>query len=125
MAFGNAAKVGELRAFENREGHQVDSRYLVRVRHQLTRIAGPEHDRRDDESGAGRVVVEESEHQHAGRLRQARNAARFEGTPTELRYGAPHLGEHSAALLEEVGVDGVTLDALVEAGVIGVVDPIA
>ena len=70
-------------------------------------------------------IVEESEHQHAGRLRQARNAARFEGTPTELRYGAPHLGEHSAALLEEVGVDGVTLDALVEAGVIGVVDPIA
>ncbi len=66
-------------------------------------------------------IVQESEHPHAGRLRQARNAARFEGTPAELRYGAPHLGEHTVAILEELGVDRVTMDALVEDGVLGVV----
>lgn len=66
-------------------------------------------------------IVQESEHPHAGRLRQARNAARFEGTPAELRYGAPHLGEHTVAILEEVGVDRVTMDALIEDGVLGVV----
>ena len=67
-------------------------------------------------------IVQESEHPHAGRLRQARNAARFEGTQAELRYGAPDLGEHTIAILEEVGVDRVTMDALIEDGVLGVVD---
>lgn len=48
-------------------------------------------------------VVVESEHKFAGKLRQARNAARFEGTPTEIRMGAPHLGEHTVEVLQELG----------------------
>ena len=35
----------------------------------------------------------------AGRLRQARNAARFSKTPAELRRGAPMLGAHNDELL--------------------------
>ena len=48
-------------------------------------------------------VVVESDHKFAGKLRQARNAARFEGTPTEIRMGAPHLGEHTVEILHELG----------------------
>ena len=48
-------------------------------------------------------LVVETEHQRAGRLRQARAAARFSGTPTEIRSGAPALGEHTEEILAELG----------------------
>lgn len=63
-------------------------------------------------------VVVEVEHEHAGQLRQARNAARFEGTPTEMRHGAPHLGEHSRKLMEELGYSELEQDRLVDSGVV-------
>ena len=49
-------------------------------------------------------IIMENEHEHAGPLRQARNAARFSRTPSEHRYGAPHLGSHTAEVLREIGV---------------------
>ncbi len=63
-------------------------------------------------------IVVEVEHEYAGRLRQARNAAKFEGTPTEMRHGAPHLGEHSRTLLSELGFTSTAQDRLVESGVV-------
>lgn len=63
-------------------------------------------------------VVIETEHPHAGRLRQARNAARFEATPTEIRHGAPNLGEHTTELLSELGYAEETLAALEAQGVV-------
>ena len=42
-------------------------------------------------------IVVETEHPAAGRLRQARAAARFTRTPPEIRRGAPRLGEHTQA----------------------------
>ena len=63
-------------------------------------------------------IVVEVEHEHAGRLRQARNAARFEGTPTEMRHGAPHLGEHSRKLMDELGYSQIEQDRLIGAGVV-------
>ena len=48
-------------------------------------------------------LVVETEHKRAGRLRQARAAARFSRTPTEIRSGAPALGEHTEAILAEIG----------------------
>lgn len=63
-------------------------------------------------------IVVEVEHEHAGQLRQARNAARFEGTPTEMRHGAPHLGEHSRKLMEELGYSQLEQDQLVDSGVV-------
>ena len=49
-------------------------------------------------------VVVETEHRHAGRLRQARPAARFSATPTSFRLGAPALGEHTEEIMEEIGL---------------------
>jgi crotonobetainyl-CoA:carnitine CoA-transferase CaiB-like acyl-CoA transferase len=48
-------------------------------------------------------LVVETEHKKAGRLRQARAAARFSRTPTEIRGGAPALGEHTEEILAELG----------------------
>lgn len=65
-------------------------------------------------------IVIETEHPHAGRLRQARNAARFEGTPAEIRRHAPHHGEHTRELLGELGLAQKEIDELKESGVIGI-----
>lgn len=64
-------------------------------------------------------TVFESEHHAAGRLRQVRNAARFEGSPAEHRYGAPLLGEHCTDVLTEAGYNEEQIRKLKEAGVIG------
>ena len=63
-------------------------------------------------------IVVETEHQHAGTLRQARNAARFETTVPEIRHGAPHLGEQTMEILAELGYDEARRDALLRDGVV-------
>lgn len=50
-------------------------------------------------------LIVESDHPHAGPMRQTRPAARFGGTPAEIRRPAPLLGEHTDEILEELGVD--------------------
>ena len=65
------------------------------------------------------AIVVEYAHQHAGRIRQARPAARFEGTPTSIRQGAPLLGEHTYDLLAEVGYSDQDIDAMVKAQILG------
>jgi crotonobetainyl-CoA:carnitine CoA-transferase CaiB-like acyl-CoA transferase len=48
-------------------------------------------------------IVEEYRHPQAGRLRQARSAARFSKTPAAIRRPAPALGEHTEEILAEIG----------------------
>ena len=64
-------------------------------------------------------TVFESEHHAAGRLRQVRNAARFEGSPAVHRYGAPLLGEHCTAILAEAGYGEEQILKLKQEGVVG------
>ena len=61
-------------------------------------------------------LVIETEHDKAGRLRQARAAARFSRTPTEIRRGAPALGEQTAEILTELGYSPGEIEALVTEG---------
>ncbi|MYW71939.1 CaiB/BaiF CoA transferase family protein [Pseudonocardia sp. SID8383] len=61
----------------------------------------------------------ETEHPVAGPIRQARVAARFEGTATESPRGAPRLGEHSREVLGQLGLSADEIEQLVEAGVVG------
>jgi crotonobetainyl-CoA:carnitine CoA-transferase CaiB-like acyl-CoA transferase len=64
-------------------------------------------------------LIVESEHPHAGKMRQARPAARFEGTPSELlRQPAPRLGEQTDVILAELGVSAQKLAELHAAGTI-------
>jgi crotonobetainyl-CoA:carnitine CoA-transferase CaiB-like acyl-CoA transferase len=64
-------------------------------------------------------IVVELDHPQAGRLRQARPAARFSETPAAIRTGGPLLGQHTTEILEGLGVTHQEIDALREAGVIG------
>jgi len=63
-------------------------------------------------------IVTEEVHPLAGRLRQARPAARFSETPTSIRRGAPGLGEHCDELLNELGFSATQIDALRSAAII-------
>jgi len=61
----------------------------------------------------------ETVHPSAGRLRQTRPPARFEGTPATIRHGAPKLGEHTDAVLAEAGFTGAEIARLRTAGALG------
>ena len=57
-------------------------------------------------------IVVETDHPVAGRLRQARPAARFSVTPATIRGGGPGLGQHNAEILAELGYNDAAIDAL-------------
>jgi crotonobetainyl-CoA:carnitine CoA-transferase CaiB-like acyl-CoA transferase len=59
----------------------------------------------------------ECEHPLAGRLRQARPAARFSRTPAEIRRPAPALGEQSREILGEIGFSESEIARFFELGV--------
>ena len=62
--------------------------------------------------------VVEFDHPHAGRLRQMRNAARFEKTPASIRRGAPALGEQSDEILAEIGYTPAEIAGLRADGIV-------
>jgi crotonobetainyl-CoA:carnitine CoA-transferase CaiB-like acyl-CoA transferase len=66
---------------------------------------------RDAQVAANEIVVE-TEHPEAGRLRQARPAARFSVTPASIRHGGRALGADTSAVLAELGFDAEEIAAL-------------
>jgi crotonobetainyl-CoA:carnitine CoA-transferase CaiB-like acyl-CoA transferase len=65
----------------------------------------------------------EVDHGALGRVRLPRSAARFNGTPTAPPGMAPHLGQHAADVLTELGHDAARQQALRAAGALGPVQP--
>ena len=71
-----------------------------------------------DAQVAANELIVESDHPQAGRMRQPRPAARFERTPAEIRSPAPLLGEHTDAVLAELGISPEQLAVLRAARVV-------
>ncbi|MEE9194718.1 MAG: CoA transferase [Alphaproteobacteria bacterium] len=63
-------------------------------------------------------IVTETDHPIAGRLRQARPAARFSATPVEHRHGGSLLGQHSQEILRDAGFDEREIETLMADAVI-------
>jgi len=59
-------------------------------------------------------VISEYDHPGMGRVRQARPAAQFEKTPVNTQQIAPQLGEHSEAILRELGYSNDEVSKLME-----------
>ena len=64
-------------------------------------------------------ILVEHEHPVAGRVRQTRVPARFEGTPPDVPRGAPRLGEHNTEILAELGYGEAEIESLRERGALG------
>ncbi len=64
-------------------------------------------------------ILVEHEHPVAGRVRQTRTPARFEGTPPGTPRGAPRLGEHNAEIMAELGYTESEVARLRENGALG------
>jgi crotonobetainyl-CoA:carnitine CoA-transferase CaiB-like acyl-CoA transferase len=66
----------------------------------------------DNEQVLARELVIELDHPDIGRVRQPVPAARFDRTPAQIHGPAPRIGEHSAAILAELGFGAAEIERL-------------
>jgi crotonobetainyl-CoA:carnitine CoA-transferase CaiB-like acyl-CoA transferase len=65
-----------------------------------------------NEQVVARELIVELDHPDIGRVRQPKPAARFDRTPAEIQGPAPRIGEHSAAILAELGLGAAEIERL-------------
>src|SRR6266446_3259858 len=59
-----------------------------------------------------RELIAEFDHPDIGRVRQPKPAARFDRTPAAIQGPAPRIGEHSAIILAELGLETAEIERL-------------
>jgi crotonobetainyl-CoA:carnitine CoA-transferase CaiB-like acyl-CoA transferase len=65
-----------------------------------------------NEQVVARELIVELDHPDIGPVRQAKPAARFDRTPAQIQGPAPRIGEHSAAILSELGLEAAEIERL-------------
>jgi len=65
-----------------------------------------------NEQVLARELIIELDHPDIGRVRQPVPAARFDRTPARIQGPAPRIGEHSAAILAELGLEAAEIERL-------------
>jgi crotonobetainyl-CoA:carnitine CoA-transferase CaiB-like acyl-CoA transferase len=106
MVYAKAANLTQAEATERFEAQRVPFSMIL-TPEQLTR----------DEHAVAIGLFEEDDHHIVGRTRVPRHPTRFRGTPAQLRKQSPGLGEHTDAILEELGM-GDAAEELRAAGVV-------
>jgi crotonobetainyl-CoA:carnitine CoA-transferase CaiB-like acyl-CoA transferase len=65
-----------------------------------------------NEQVVARELIVELDHPDIGPVRQPKPAARFDRTPAQIHGPAPRIGEHTAAILAEVGLESAEIEQL-------------
>jgi crotonobetainyl-CoA:carnitine CoA-transferase CaiB-like acyl-CoA transferase len=65
-----------------------------------------------NEQVLARELIAEFDHPDIGLVRQPKPAARFDRTPAAIRGPAPRIGEHSAIILSELGLETAEIERL-------------
>ena len=74
-----------------------------------------------NEQVLARELIVELDHPDIGRVRQPVPAARFDRTPARIQGPAPRIGEHSAAILAELGLEAAEIERLASEKVVRLV----
>ena len=106
MVYAQAANLTQAEATTRFEAQRVPFAMIL-TPEQLTR----------DEHAVAIGLFEEDDHHIVGRTRVPRHPTRFRGTPAQLGKQSPGLGEHTDAILEELGM-GDDISDLRAAGVV-------
>lgn len=72
-----------------------------------------------DEQVAARDMIVEVEHPTAGKVRMAGLPVKLSSNPGSVRRHAPLLGEHTAEVLDEIGISAAQVEALLASGIVG------
>jgi len=65
-----------------------------------------------NEQVVARELIVELDHPDIGLVRQPKPAARFDRTPAQIQGPAPRIGEHTAAILAEIGLEAAEIERL-------------
>ncbi len=65
-----------------------------------------------NEQVVARELIIELDHPDIGPVRQPKPAARFDRTPAQIQGPAPRIGEHTAAILAEIGLEAAEIERL-------------
>ena len=65
-----------------------------------------------NEQVLARELIVELDHPDIGPVRQPKPAARFDRTPAQIQGPAPRIGEHTAAILAEIGLEAAEIGRL-------------
>ena len=74
-----------------------------------------------NEQVLARELIVELDHPDIGQVRQPVPAARFDRTPARIQGPAPRIGEHSAAILAELGLEAAEIERLASEKVVRLV----
>jgi crotonobetainyl-CoA:carnitine CoA-transferase CaiB-like acyl-CoA transferase len=75
-----------------------------------------------NEQVLARELIAEFDHPDIGRVRQPKPAARFDRTPAAIQGPAPRIGEHSAAILAELGFEDPEIEQLATEKIVRLVE---
>jgi len=65
-----------------------------------------------NEQVVARELIAEFAHPDIGLVRQPKPVARFDRTPAQIQRPAPRIGEHSAIILAELGLEAAEIERL-------------